>query len=98
MNGLIKREVIVEVEKVRILRKRAKTVYMICKECGCKADFVSLDDAALVFETASSDLIAFAAANNCHIQKCIPGGVHLCLIAFIAAMKRNNSNIKLIGD
>ena len=98
MNALIKREVIVEVERVQIIRKRAKSLYMICKECGCKADFVSVDDAALVFETASSDLIAFAAANNCHIKEFISGGVHICLIAFIAAMKRNNSNIKLIGD
>ena len=98
MNALNKREVIVEIERVQVVRKRAKTLYMICKECGRKVDFVSLNDASTVFETEAADLVKFATANRCHIRNHSTGGVHICLVAFIAAMKRNHSRIKLVGE
>jgi hypothetical protein len=98
MNASRKREVIVELETVRLIRKRTKTIVMNCEGCSGHADFVPLGDAATLFEVPPAELFNFASASNCHIQTLDAGEIHICLAAFIAAMKTKNGKIKLLGD
>lgn len=43
------REIVVELERVRLVRKRACTTVYFCEHCWQETDFVSLRDAAKLF-------------------------------------------------
>ena len=43
-----KREIVVEYEQIRLIRKRARTALAHCDKCGTEADFVRLTDAAAI--------------------------------------------------
>jgi hypothetical protein len=94
------REIVIEIEKVQLIRKRAKTQLRFCPDCKTRSDFMSLCEAAQLFDTPSEDIISFVNANRCHFQADISGDVYLCLTVVLEAMrtKVGNSRVKLIGD
>ena len=90
-----KREIVVEFERVLIVRKRAKTHLLICSECGRKMDFVFLDEASQLFETAADDLFRFVKENSCHFQMLPAGGVAICLYVFLHMMRKKSNGFRL---
>jgi len=62
------REIVVEIETVRLIRKRAKTTAAICPDCGTESDLVSISAAAELFAIEAEDLRSFANANGVHLQ------------------------------
>jgi len=70
------REIVVEIETVRLIRKRAKTTIAMCPDCGTESDLVSISAAAELFAIGPEKLRSFANANGVHLQPeeqiCIP--------------------------
>ena len=88
------REIVIEFEKVRTIRKRAVTTLAHCNECGGEADFVALQTAAELFDTAHGDLAAFVAANAVHTET----NIDICIPSLLAVMheRANGNGVKLL--
>jgi len=96
MTAQRQREIVIEFEKVRTIRKRAKTTFELCEGCGNEVDFVALHLAAELFETATGDLAAFVTANGVHTGATLD----ICIPSLLAVMHRHTNGIpvKMIGD
>ena len=94
------RELIIEFERVQLVRKKAKTHLIFCRSCGREVDFVSLREASSLFGTPAENLLQFIRINNSHFETGANGEIYVCLISFLTAMKAktNLSNIKLLKD
>jgi hypothetical protein len=92
------RELIIEFERVQLVRKKAKTHLIFCKSCGRDADFVSLREASTLFGTQIENLFRFIKINNSHYETNTDGEIYICLVSFLACMKSktNISQIKLL--
>ena len=94
------REIVIEYERIQLIRKKAKTEFTHCETCGGKSDFVALRTAAQLFGTSEGDLTAFIAANEVHASESGPGGGDICIPSLLAVMdaKRNGGGVRLIGE
>jgi hypothetical protein len=95
------RELIIEFERVRLVRKKAKTHLIFCRNCGREADFVSLREASSLFATPAENLLKFIKINQSHFEtSAADGEIYICLISFLTCMKKNTNptGIKLIKD
>jgi hypothetical protein len=81
------REIVVEFEQVRIIRKRAMAHLAFCHGCGTRSDMVSLNEAAGLFGAGSQDLFYFLKENGCHYHIDHGGMTQLCIASLLANMK-----------
>jgi hypothetical protein len=95
-----KREIVIEFERVQLVRRKALTHIIFCSDCGREVDFVSLREAAALFTTPAENLLQFVRRSRSHFETGADGEINICLISFLAAMKSktNLSRIKLIGE
>jgi hypothetical protein len=95
-----KREIVIEFERVQLIRRKARTHIVFCRDCGREVDFVSLREAASLFTTQPENLLQFVRIGRVHFETAANGATDICLISFLAAMKAktNLSRIKLIGE
>jgi len=95
-----KREIVIEFERVQLIRKKALTHIIFCKGCGREVDFISIREAAALFMTPAENLLKFIRVSNSHFEIVADGEIYICLVSFLAAMKAktNLSRIKLIGE
>ena len=85
------RQIVIEIEQVRLVRKRALTTLRFCEKCGSLSDFVGLEEAAKLFEIAPKELFAFIVRNNCHFIENEVVGKQICLTALISQMRVTSS-------
>ncbi len=90
------REIVVEFETVRLIRKRAKTTFAICPDCGSESDFVSISAAAELFAIEAEDLCSFADANGIHRR----GKENICVRSLLSVMNgpKYRKEIRLIDS
>ena len=79
-----------EIERVRMIRKRCTTYVLLCTECGGEADFISLSEAAALFEVDSELLNTYVPEHLWHIQLSDEGNL-LCLMLFLIVFKRQRN-------
>jgi len=94
------RELIIEFERVQLVRKKAGTHLIFCRNCGREVDFVSLREASSLFGTQTENLLQFMKINNNHFETGANGEIYICLVSLLTCMKKktNLSRIKLIKD
>jgi len=95
-----KREIVIEFERIQLVRKKAQTHIIFCRSCGRDVDFIALREAAVLFNAQAENLLQFVRINNSHFETGADGEIFLCLISFLAKMKAktNMSRIKLLED
>ena len=95
-----KREIVIEFERVQIVRKKARTHVIFCRNCGREVDFISIREAVALFTTQGDNLMQFVRVNNCHFETVAAGEIYICLVSFLGAMKAktNLSRVKLIDE
>lgn len=93
------REVVIEYERIQLIRKRAKTDLADCPGCGRSSDHVRLETAVELFETTADGLREFVEKNNCHHHAATTGTL-LCLDSLLAVMKnrRIRQGNQLLGE
>lgn len=79
------REIVIEYERIQLIRKKAKTEFTHCEACGEPSDFVGLDTAAELFETHRDDLLAYLRRNNGHHTTSTT--TMLCINSLLATLK-----------
>ncbi|HVF29663.1 MAG TPA: hypothetical protein VNA22_01785 [Pyrinomonadaceae bacterium] len=94
-----RREVVVEIERLTLVRKRAKTTIGRCADCAKQTDFLPLVKAAELFGISPAELLEFTRANDCHFTVGAEGEICLCLVDLLSAMSKRitKGTIKLIG-
>jgi len=92
------REIVIEFEKVQLIRKRAKTTLQRCEGCNAESDFVGLREAAELFGITVGDLTKFVVSNAVHFRD-EEYGTAICIASLLAAMQTRNRlpGTKLIG-
>ena len=88
------REIVVEFEKIQLIRKRANTTLRRCDGCRATTDTVSLLEAASLFETAPANFLQFIKQNDCHHQIGFNGKIFLCVVSLLDHMNQQK-NIRL---
>ena len=91
MTAEVQREIVIEFERVQLIRKRAKTYLQLCTGCRCKVDFIPICQAAELFGASTDDLLRFVNVSRCHYLSGVSGTILLCLDTLIAAMKTETS-------
>ena len=87
MDGRTTREVIIEIERIQLVRKRAKTDLHYCEKCEGPSDFVGLDDAARLFEVGRTQLFNFIQRNGSHFIDGMSGEKQICLASLLELMR-----------
>jgi hypothetical protein len=100
MEGSKHREVVLEIEHVKIIRKRAKTKLHFCRECNKITDFISVASAAGLFSTTTADLFEFTQSHVCHFRVEKDRNVLLCLKDLLTTMSKRmkKGSVKLLGE
>ena len=100
MEGLKNREVVLEIEHVRIIRKRARTTLGFCEGCKKTTDFISVTRAAELFSTNTADLFEFTQTNACHFLIECGEEIFLCLPDLLTVMgkRMKKGKVKLLGE
>ena len=95
-----KRVFVVEIEKRQIIRKTSQSRLVICDMCRAESDFISIRQAASIFNTEETQLFNFISENRSHYKTNDQGEIFLCLNSFIEAInsKTQNPRIKLLGE
>ena len=91
------REIVIEFERVQLIRKRARTRLASCDRCGIVSDVVSLIEAAELFETDHENLLQFIRQNDCHFHVGDHSKIYLCVVSLLDTMKRKNNIRRLMA-
>ena len=99
MDGCRQREVVLEIEQVKLIRKRAKTSLRRCRGCRKVTDFILLTNAADLFGATCVEVFDFTTSNHCHFVVGDEGDIYICLVALLQAMsyRINGSSFALDG-
>jgi hypothetical protein len=94
------REIVIEFERVQLVRKTARTNLNYCPACQKETDFVSLCQAASLFSIEAAALFDFIKIHNSHFQPDPGGMIFVCLFSLLARMKSKPdiSGIKLLDE
>jgi hypothetical protein len=80
------REILIEIERVQIIRKRTNTKLEFCLKCRECVDFITLVKASEVFETRGEDLIRFINTTGSHFNANSDGEINICLQSLLRKM------------
>ena len=100
MRASSQREVVVEIERTRRIRRRMKTSLRFCRDCSRATDFIPIAKAAGLFGSTTDELLEFIRSNHCHFLVGAEGEIHICLPDLLAAMSRKleTGTFKLLGE
>ena len=93
------REIVIEFEKVQMIRKRARTILSHCRGCGGEKDFVGVRAAAGLFGITAHELSSFVASNAVHLSQVDEYDSGLCVASLLDCLqqKQNGRSIKFIS-
>ena len=94
------REVVVEIEHTKLIRKRASTRLKFCRGCKESTDFVPITKAAELFEGEPVKILDFINSNSCHFLVDSDGDIYICLADLLTAMASTikTGTVKLLGE
>jgi hypothetical protein len=87
------REVIVEIERLQVIRQRAQTSLIFCENCQTVGDFIDAEKASEIFKTPKLTLISFVRTNGGH-GKGIDGNTPMICLSSLLLLMKNRSESK----
>lgn len=89
---------ILEVERIQLIRRKCKTFMEFCGQCGQEINFVSLTEAASLFGVQPDNLFKFIHITSCHFTENSNGEILLCINSLLATVRarQNNNSLKMI--
>lgn len=94
------REIVIELESIKITRKRARTRLAYCCECEHEADYLGIAEATEIFETAIDELLSFIVETGCHQVLDDHGHTQVCLNSLLSRFrtKLQYPNLTIRGE
>lgn len=89
------REIVIEVERVQIVRRRSKSSVAFCERCAEETDFMSLAGTALLFGTNSADLLDFIKENDSHYKNGGRKEILICINSLIACINAQTRKLQI---
>jgi hypothetical protein len=84
------RELVIEVECVRVVRRRVRASKEFCSPCGVTVDTVEAADLSSMFEITQSELVSRLCGIGVHINRKPSGDLSVCYHSLQAALRREN--------
>lgn len=75
----IKKEIIIEIEQVRVICQRTKRALAWCGECSAESDFVNTSEAAALIDHTLDQIAEFASTGVIHVGVTPAGTFLICL-------------------
>jgi hypothetical protein len=93
------RNIILEIERIQLTRKRCQSETRFCGDCSSNSDFIPAKEAALLFGTYPENLIRFVETKSSHYTKDADGAVFICVSSFLACVNSevSGSKVRMIG-
>jgi hypothetical protein len=91
------REIVVEVERIKLLRKRARSHLMFCAECDSEADFISVKAAASLFSVCEKEVASFVEAHRCHGVNFAGTRSYICVGSLISVLRSRLEHSRKLG-
>ncbi|MBK6750173.1 MAG: hypothetical protein KA956_00850 [Pyrinomonadaceae bacterium] len=92
------REIVIEFERVQLIRKRAHTTIVNCSKCNSDVDCVTASLAAELFDIELGEFLGFVTRFGVHHEHG-PTGTAICVPSLLAEMQqRHDKGTKLILD
>jgi len=85
------RQIVIEFEKIQLIRKRARTELRYCLGCCDVCDTVSHAEAAELFEADPAKLFEFIQQNDCHYDVGHNGKTYLCVPSLLERLGRQSN-------
>lgn len=85
------REIVIEFERVQLIRKRAHTTIVNCSRCNSDVDFVTASLAAELFDIELDEFLGFVTRFGVH-RELEPTGTAICVPSLLAAMQQRHGN------
>ena len=84
------RQLIIEFERVQRVRKEARTHLRYCEKCARNSEFISVAQAAELFELSEEELLVLHrdGEKRLHFQDGSPGRPDMCVEGILAAMRK----------
>jgi hypothetical protein len=92
MTAKREREIGVEFEMLKQVRRRAKTVLADRDKCGLHSDFEITEDGATLFETKKEEILRFA-TDRCHWRILENGSLYICVVSLFEQMKTEHHRL-----
>ncbi len=91
--------VVLEIERMQLVRRKCRAHPGFCGKCKGEADFIPLTEAASLFEINSARLFRFVQTNDSHYTNDLSGDIFLCVRSFLACVnaKTNGSKLKMMS-
>src|SRR5688572_29416562 len=91
--------VVLEIERIQVIRKKCIAYSRFCANCRREVDFIELAQTARLFEIQVADLFRFIRTNGGHYTNNVGDKIFLCVNSFLACLSnhKNNSKIKRIN-
>jgi len=86
MNKDRQRRLVIEVERMQLIRKWISTKFFWCVPCGHAVDFVTVGEAAQIFEISAAELGGFLGSNDCHSSTLTGSEQHICLRSLMKSL------------
>ncbi len=92
------KSLVLEIERIQLIRKKCKAKEMFCRQCDEIEDFVKLDDVTDLFSTTKSKLFEFIQTRSIHYLENSSGEILLCINSFLSCIHTNKKlkPIKLV--
>jgi hypothetical protein len=85
-----RRELVIEVECIRVVRRRVQASTEFCSPCGGAVDAVEAADLASMFEITQAELVARLSGLGVHVNEKPSGDLSVCYESLQAALRREN--------
>jgi hypothetical protein len=85
-----RRELVIEVECVRVVRRRVKALLEFCSPCGGAVDAVEASDLSSMFEITEPELLARLIGIGVHVNRKPSGDLSVCYRSLQVALHREN--------
>jgi hypothetical protein len=73
------RQLVIEIERIRKVRRRIATILGYCRECRAPADLVDLEDLGRLFEVSVPDAVLQLRRRRIHLQHLGSGTLAVCV-------------------
>jgi hypothetical protein len=92
--------VVLEIERVQLVRRKCRAHSRFCEKCENEVDFIPLMEAARLFDLNSDRLFRFVQSNKSHYKSDEKGDIFLCVNSLFACVnaKTGGSKLKMISD
>ena len=85
-----RKELVIEVECVRVVRRRVAAFTQSCASCGRSVDAVEAGDLSSMFETTRDEIVARLEGLGVHVNRGPSGTPTVCYPSLQAFLRREN--------